>query len=143
MLSEYEQGWKINEIMLVNSVGIVTARDELTIHWSKDNVWDTVRDFASLPVEEAREKYQLGQDARDWKVNLAQQDLKAGKGLSKENIKPILYRPFDVRYTYYTGKSVDLFVCRDWELMQHMYYKVKKMLDLLQLVQQRINGIVW
>ena len=111
LLGEYEQGWKINEIMPVNSVGIVTARDDLTIHWSPEEVWKTVNDFASLLPEAAREKYQLGKDAQDWKVSLAQEDLKAGRGLSKENIIPILYRPFDVRYTYYTGQSRG-FICR-------------------------------
>lgn len=111
LLSEYEQGWKITEIMPVNSVDIVTARDDLTIHWNPEEVWKTVNDFVSLPPEEAREKYKLGKDARDWKVTLAQEDLRSGKGLSRENIAPILYRPFDIRYTYYTGKDCG-FICR-------------------------------
>ena len=34
-----------------------------------------VRDFAALPAEEARGKYDLGEDVRDWKVSLAQQDV--------------------------------------------------------------------
>jgi len=120
LLGEYEQGWKINEIMPVNSVGIVTARDDLTIHWSKEEVWETVKNFASLPVEEAREKYQLSKDARDWKVHLAQDDLKSGKGLSKDHIAPILYRPFDVRYTYYTGKTRGFICMPRPEVMKHI-----------------------
>jgi predicted helicase len=120
LLGEYEQGWKINEIMPVNSVGIVTARDDLTIHWSSQNVWETVNDFASLPLEQAREKYRLGPDSRDWKVNLAQEDLKSGKGLSKANIVPILYRPFDVRYTYYTGKTRGFICMPRPEVMKHV-----------------------
>jgi hypothetical protein len=120
LLGEYEQGWKINEIMPINSVGIVTARDDLTIHWSPEEVWKTVNDFASLSPEEARVKYQLGKDAQDWKVVLAQKDLKTGRGLSRENIIPILYRPFDVRYTYYTGQSRG-FICRPRpEVMRHI-----------------------
>ena len=120
LLGEYEQGWKINEIMPVNSVGIVTARDDLTIHWSPEEVWETVRDFASLPVEEAREKYKLGKDVRDWKVYLAQEGLKSGKGLSKDYIAPILYRPFDVRYTYYTGKTRGFICMPRPEVMRHI-----------------------
>jgi len=34
---EYASGWKITDIMPVNSVGIVTARDALTIHWSRED----------------------------------------------------------------------------------------------------------
>ena len=120
LLGEYESGWKINEIMPVNSVGIVTARDDLTIHWSKEEIWETVQNFSSLPSEEARDKYSLGKDARDWKVSLAQNDLKSGKGLSKDYIKPILYRPFDVRYTYYTGKTRGFICMPRPEVMQHM-----------------------
>lgn len=51
LLGEYNQEWKITELMPVNSVGIVTARDSLTIKWSSQEVMDTVTDFASLPVE--------------------------------------------------------------------------------------------
>ncbi|WP_448515000.1 type ISP restriction/modification enzyme [Parathermosynechococcus lividus] len=104
LLSEYEQGWKITYVMPVNSVGIVTARDSLTIHWTKEEAWKTVTDFANLEPEEARKKYGLSKDSSDWKVTLAQEDLRKS-GLSQKNLAPILYRPFDVRYTYYTGNS--------------------------------------
>lgn len=117
--AEYEQGWKITDIMPVNSVGIVTARDALTIHWSREDIWNTVNDFAHLPVEEARDKYVLGKDAQDWKVTLAQGDLRTS-GLTEAKLAPILYRPFDVRHTYYTGKP-NGFHCRPrGEVMGHM-----------------------
>jgi hypothetical protein len=102
--AEYDRGWSVKEIFPINSVGIVTARDHLTIRWSPDEVWATVRDFAVLQEEEAREKYKLGTDARDWKVPLAQGDLKRS-GPNRKLVLPILYRPFDMRFTYYTGHS--------------------------------------
>ena len=80
---EYRQWPKINEIMPVNSVGVVTARDGLTIHWSRDEVMPIVHDFASLPTETARSRYNLGNDTRDWKVSLAQQDLKNSRSFSQ------------------------------------------------------------
>jgi predicted helicase len=116
---EYDQFWKITEIMPVNSVGIVTARDALTIHWSKEEILQTVNEFAKLPVEVARQKYDLSADSRDWKVNLAQEDLKRS-GVSDSSIVPILYRPFDIRYTYYTGKSKGFHCMPRGEVMQHM-----------------------
>ena len=116
---EYEQGWKVTEIFPVNSVGIVTARDRLTIHHTEDDLWKVVRDFAALPVEEARQKYTLGKDSKDWKVELAQRDVKES-GLSKANGVSIAYRPFDTRYTYYTGHSGG-FHCRPrGKIMRHM-----------------------
>ncbi|MDO8369329.1 MAG: type ISP restriction/modification enzyme, partial [Candidatus Nitrotoga sp.] len=117
--AEYEQGWRITDIMPVNSVGIVTARDALTIHWSREDIWRTVNDFANLSVEEAREKYALGKDARDWQVALAQADLKAS-GLTETKLAPVLYRPFDVRQTYYTGNSRGFHYMPRGEVMRQM-----------------------
>ncbi|GBL44570.1 adenine specific DNA methyltransferase [Sulfuriferula multivorans] len=117
--AEYEQGWVITDIMPVNSVGIVTARDALTIHWSREDIWRTVNDFAHLPVEDAREKYDLGKDSQDWKIAWAQTDLKES-GLSDGKLASVLYRPFDSRYTYYTGKPSG-FHCRPCgEVMRQM-----------------------
>jgi REP element-mobilizing transposase RayT len=130
---EYEAGWSIKEIMPVNSVGIVTARDDLAIGFTKEEIWKRVRDFAQLPVEEARGKYDLGNDAQDWKVSLAQDDLKKS-GLKKELLKPVLYRPFDTRHTYYTGASRG-FHCRTREdVMRHMLAG-----DNLGLISARSN----
>ena len=119
-LPEYEKGWKITEIMPVNSVGIVTARDSLTIKWSRKDVMDTVKDFASLPVEDARRKYNLGKDVRDWKVELAQKDLKSS-GITNSKVVPILYRPFDVRFTYYTGKTRGFICMPSFGVMGHVF----------------------
>jgi hypothetical protein len=119
LLALYESFPKITDVFPVNSVGIVTARDHLTIQWTPEEVWRTVTNFSRLDPEVARQTYELGKDAQDWKVELAQKDLK-NSGPDKKHIVPILYRPFDVRYTYYTGKSQG-FHCRPRpEVMRHM-----------------------
>ena len=120
--AEYESGWKITDIMPKNSIGVVTARDSLTIQDSPDEVWEIVRDFSALPEDIARSKYNLGDDARDWKVTFAQNDLKES-GLKKELIVPILYRPFDIKYTYYTGHSRGFICMPRPEVMQHMAHE--------------------
>jgi len=115
----YEKGLKVNEIFGINSVGIVTARDEFTIKWTKEQVLQTVKIFMELDTEIAREAYKLGKDVRDWKVNFAQKDLKE-TGLDENRVVSILYRPFDVRYTYYTGKSRGFHCMPRPEVMSHM-----------------------
>ena len=105
----YLTGFGVQELMPVNSVGIVTARDALTIDMDKAELWRRVQDFAGLPVEEARTKYQLGKDVQDWQVGWAQADVK--KNFSEDRLVPIAYRPFDTRWTYYTGTSRG-FICR-------------------------------
>jgi len=119
LLEEYNRGLKVTDIFPTNSAGIVTARDHFTIHWTKDEIWQTIQDFVQLPVEEARTKYNLRKDVRDWKVNLAQFDV-TSSGPEKDRIVQILYRPFDSRYTYYTGQTRGFICMPRSEVMSHV-----------------------
>ena len=116
---EYDNGWKVTDVFPINSIGIATGRDDLTVSFDKEETWETVTDFAAIPTEKARTKYQLGDDSRDWQVALAQRDLKSTK-LSRKNIVPILYRPFDKRFTYYTGKSRGFHCMPRGDVMSHV-----------------------
>jgi hypothetical protein len=118
-VAQYECGWSLPLIAPVNSVGIVTARDDLCIHFTEKQAWDAVRDFAKRDPEDARAHYRLGKDARDWQVELAQSDLHAS-GPEKKHLQPILYRPFDVRQTYYTGQTRGFLCMPRPEVMRHM-----------------------
>ncbi len=125
----------VPEIFPTNSVGIVTARDSLTIHWREQEVWRTVNVFAKSDPEIARQAFNLGKDAADWKVTLAQKDL-IDSGPDRDNITRILYRPFDVRHTYYTGQSRG-FICRPRaEVMRHMLAGENLALILPKRVEQ-------
>ena len=102
--AEYENGWEITKIFHTDSVGIATGRDRFTIHWTPEEIHETVTDFVSLSVDKAREKYGLPRDTRDWRIHFAQADVRNHPN-SEQHIKPIFYRPFDTRWTYYTGRS--------------------------------------
>ena len=119
LAQEYEAGWRIPEVFPINSAGIVTARDSLTINWSPATTIARVNDFAGLPSEQARSKYRLGKDVRDWKVEWAQDDINQS-GLDDELIAPVLYRPFDTRFTYYTGNSRGFICMPRKDVMRHM-----------------------
>lgn len=101
---QYKSFVPVGEIFPVNSVGIVTARNNLCIQWTAQDAWHTVTVFVKSDPELARRDYDLGKDTRDWKVTLAQNDLLAS-GPVQKNVVPVLHRPFDVRYTYYTARS--------------------------------------
>jgi len=138
--AEYERGWKVTDIFPVNSVGIVTARDSLTIHFTAESLTQTAERFSKLPVEEAREQFKLGKDVRDWTVAGAQKDLndtrrpprqtedaalqstppKSEWLLDPARIVPLAYRPFDTRFTYYTGKSKGFHCMPRSQVMQHL-----------------------
>lgn len=119
LISDFENFLNIKDIFPVNNPGIVTSRDSLTIQFTNEEIENVINDFASLNPEDARKKYNLPKDVTDWKISWAQEDLKS-TGLDKNKIVPIHYRPFDIRYTYYTGKSKG-FHCRPRaDVMQHM-----------------------
>ena len=99
-----------------NSVGIVTARDKLAIQWTAEDMGRIAEDFAARRTEAARTFYDLGKDARDWQVQLAQEDVRRNDG----RIRPVLYRPFDRRFTYYTGKSRGFICMPRPAVMRHM-----------------------
>jgi hypothetical protein len=115
----YERGWKVTDIFPVNSVGIVTARDALTIHFEQDELREVIARFCKLGVEQARAAFDLGPDARDWRVEWAQQDLRQTAQAAK-HFQPIAYRPFDVRHTYFTGKSKGFHCMPRGEVMGHL-----------------------
>jgi len=138
LLPEYNRGWKITEMMPLNSAGLYTARDNLAIQETPEKMLQIINDFAKLPIEEAREKYDLGEDSRDWKIDFAQKDLNS-HNLDKTKILPISYRPFDTRFTFYTGKSRGFICMPRQNVMQHM---VKgKNLGFITCRQQSQQGI--
>ncbi len=116
LYEEYEAGAPISDIFPVNSVGIVTARDKLAIQWTAEDMGRIVEDFSERDSEEARAFYGLGKDARDWQVQLAQEDVRRHDG----RVRPVLYRPFDRRFTYYTGKSRGFIGRPRPQVMRHM-----------------------
>jgi len=101
---EYHAGFNLEDIFISKGVGIVTARDALTIDLNRENLWNRILRFMDLSIEEARSIFNLGKDVQSWKVSWGQNDVKES-GPSQDNIKSISYRPFDIRYCYYTGKS--------------------------------------
>ncbi len=119
LAKEYEAGWAVPDIFPANSVGIVTSRDKLAIRWTRDEMKQVASTFAELSEEEARVRYDLGRDAQDWKVTWAQADVRSNPD-ADARVTPVLYRPFDTRFTYYTGQSRG-FICRPRsKVMRHM-----------------------
>jgi predicted helicase len=116
-LKEYERGWRVTEMMPIHSLGIAAGRDHFTVAFSREELRDRLQTFLELDGEEARRRFDLGPDSRDWQVELAQADLNNGKWDSR--ITPILYRPFDLRQTCYTGISRGFHCMARQDVMRH------------------------
>jgi len=118
-IDHYNNWSRVNEIFPISTVGFVSGRDSLNFAFSPIEIWNRLDQFSRMDTELARQSYNLGKDSRDWKVENAQEDFK-NSGKRKELINSILYRPFDHRFTYYTGNSRGLYSSPQKAIMQHM-----------------------
>jgi hypothetical protein len=107
--AEFSRFPSLGKVFPINSVGLLTARDNLCIQFTPEQAWAVVNRFIGESSEAARAEFDLGDDARDWGVERAQLDVRAS-GPSRGKVTRLLYRPFDWRSTYYTGKSRG-FIC--------------------------------
>jgi predicted helicase len=119
----YEEGFFVPDLFMSNSTAIVTARDEFTIHKTEKALKETIIEFLSLDNEAARIKFNLGKDARDWSIAGARKDLipnpEKDPNPNFDKIVKINYRPFDIRYTYYTGHSKGFHCMPRGKTMRH------------------------
>ena len=116
---EYDSGWKVSELFGKYSSGIQTKKDALTIQFDAKSAFETVQRFAGMEADEARQAFGLGEDTDGWSIENAIRDLNKAT-ITKEKVVPILYRPFDIRFTYYTGHSSGFHGRPRHEIMRHL-----------------------
>lgn len=97
---EYRMGFALNDFFPNYNSGIQTKNDDLTIRFSDSEMKKVVDDFLSLNLDEIENKYNID-DSGIWKASIAQKDLQK----TDYTLSPLLYRPFDVRYTVVTPRS--------------------------------------
>ena len=114
--NEYEQGFRIDELMPVNSVGIVTGNDTLNISYTLEEQRNKVNDLLTMEEKIWREKYYRAKDSTSWIYLSAKKEI---INIDETKLICILYRPFDTRWTYYTGKSGGLYSRPLYNVMQH------------------------
>jgi len=123
---EYNSFPKLDEIFEVYSSGVETQKDNVAIGFTSEQIEKTIKDFLSLNEDVIRRKYKV-KDSRDWKLSKVIRDLKEDFTKLGENwnmirekrIKPLLYRPFDVRWTYFFDKSRSFVAYPRYEVMKH------------------------
>jgi hypothetical protein len=115
--NKWERYLRIIDIFPKNVTGIVTARDAFVIDFDKQSLKNRIMQFRNLSVDDEfiRLSFKL-KDTRGWKLPAARRIL-AKDDQWDTYFARILYRPFDVRWIYYTPAMVD------WgrpEVMRHM-----------------------
>ena len=114
----YLSGFAVQDFFEKHNVGIVTARDGFTIQNSKKDLVNVIEGFLELNDEDARAKFKLGKDVRDWKVSYAKKDLQSHYPDKGQFVK-LSYRPFDDKWTFYSGKSKGFHCYPRFDIMQH------------------------
>jgi len=113
----YEKGFKVNEFFTQNSVGFVSANDGMNISMTEKEQQSKIDDILHMEESEWRNKYKRLKDARDWTYKTAKLD--AENNGFESNYRKINYRPFDIRWTCYTGNSRGLYSSPQPKTMQH------------------------
>ncbi|MCQ2764562.1 N-6 DNA methylase, partial [Helicobacter pylori] len=120
LLDEYEQGFSVQDMFQISSVGIVTGRDHVVFHKDKESLLKLLKDFSTLEPSELRRKYDIGDDSRDWCLNNAIKEVKTNIKRLEEYIVLCQYRPFDYRWTYYTPNSRTFLAYPVYDVFKHM-----------------------
>ncbi len=120
LLEEYEQGFSVQDMFQISSVGIVTGRDHVIFHKDKESLLKLLKDFSTLEPSELRRIYKIKKDSRDWRLEYAIRDVRANANNLEQYIVSCQYRPFDFYYTYYTGKSKSFIAYPRGEVFKHM-----------------------
>jgi len=130
LLKKYETYPKITEIFPVNSVGIVTARDNFAVAVDREALKRRLRQFIdkNLPDEIIRQTYKIN-DTDKFKLPEARGSVMKDPEW-QEHIVRLLYRPFDERWVFYHDAVIER---SRKEVMQHMLLG-----DNLGLITSRI-----
>jgi len=120
-LSEFNNGFFVNDLFVFNSMGFVTANDVFNISFSKSEVKLKVIELLNLDETKWRSKYSRPKDARDWTYPTAKKD--AFENNNENKIQMVSYRPFDIRYTLYTGNSRGLYSSPQPKITSHILNK--------------------
>jgi hypothetical protein len=129
---QYLQGFAVSELFREYAMGFASAQDRLTVSFDSNSLWDVVSDFKNLSIPDLREKYLIKKESRDWTIASAKQDIE--NNYSKSFIRKVSYRPFDERFTYYTGNSRGFYASPQKKIMRHLEMK-----DNLAFISCRMN----
>lgn len=128
---DYDNGFKIDELMKINAFGIVTFRDYFLVNDSREKCMDVLNDLRNLTEVKFREKYDV-KDSRDWTYWGAKEDAVNAR------VEKISYRPFDEQYVLYSKKSKGVIAYPRYEIMQHFCSRENYALNLIRATRGNV-----
>lgn len=114
-LDAYDEGFSLSELFIKQSTGIITARDNLTVDFTKEGLSNKLESFFDQRKDDAEVRRQffdtkksgkyLPGDSRGWSLSNVRKHLGSTDLLG--TIRPIHYRPFDRRWIVYDQRIID------------------------------------
>jgi len=137
LMGKYENYLKITDIFPVNSVGIVTARDEFVIDFDKEKLKRDINLFCDEKMtDEIVAKTFHFENKMAW-LKQARKELMEDKDW-KESITQILYRPFDIRWILYHDSVIER---SRKDVMRHMLQENLGLITVRQVAEGIFNHI--
>jgi predicted helicase len=117
LLERYQKYPKVTEIFPVNSVGIVTSRDEFVSDFEREKLKQRIRMFRDKNLHDdlIRQAFKL-EDKSGWRLSDCRKAV-IEDGKWEEKFCQFLYRPFDVRWIFYDDNLIER---SRREVMRHM-----------------------
>lgn len=115
---ENSNGFKVTELFELNSNGLETHKDEITIQHKKTDLSKIVNDFVELSENEIKTKYSITKEGSEWQVGYAKKDAEK----YPNSITSIVYRPFDNRFTLFTPNSKGFLARPRFNVLKHLKY---------------------
>jgi len=113
--SKYNKGFKVDELLILNSNGIETKCDSLAIQFDKQSLQNVINDFKIEEVQTLKLKYKDKEDSSGWNFKDAKNSILSDV-FSQQKIN---YRPFDVRESIITKNSGGFIGRSRYEVMKH------------------------
>ncbi len=116
---KYDSFFSIKDLFMKGGVGICSKRDDTAIQFTKEAITQVVKDFNDLDEATLKSKYPSEtKESRDKKTAFAKANIQK-MGIKDSYLQPITYRPFDIRWTYFTNQSKGFLAYPTYEIMQH------------------------
>jgi hypothetical protein len=118
---QYDTGFSVLDIFQLNGVGICSKRDKIAFQDTSKELLHILTDFRDMSEHELKLIYDIKRESRDQKIIFAKQDI-LKHGLQRNLLKMVEYRPFDIKWTYYTNQVRGFLAYPVYHVMKHFLY---------------------
>jgi len=119
--SEYRDFIGIIDLFEEYSLGVLSKNDDVTIDFDRSVLSRRITQFRTKTESQLRSQFDLKEDSRDWVLKNAIADL--NDNFRERNFRNIVYRPFDDRWTYFTGRTRGFFAYSQTRIMRNFANK--------------------